>query len=213
MMTHAYREMYLSSAMALLGEAFDYAVNDCGFLGDDFVKIFSVSQICARIEKGDPTCINGKSGIEVVRECILDAMDKEISIEPIVKFSRTPEYWIGWAIAYYQWYSSRSFMEIFKAIPFETLMCMYPTLHEADVSKFADVMDGIMREAYPGTNLKRLRTYTGLSQKELSNLSGLSLRSIQMYEQRQKDINRASVAAVNSLAKVLGCEIEDLIEK
>ena len=41
----------------------------------------------------------------------------------------------------------------------------------------------------------------------------VSLRSIQMYEQRNKDINKASVDTVYRLAKVLGCAMEDLIEK
>ena len=43
--------------------------------------------------------------------------------------------------------------------------------------------------------------------------SGVSLRSIQMYEQRNKNINKASVETIYRLAKALGCEIEDLIEK
>ena len=29
-MTHAYQEIYLSNAQALLGDAFDYAINACG---------------------------------------------------------------------------------------------------------------------------------------------------------------------------------------
>ena len=33
-----------------------------------------------------------------------------------------------------------------------------------------------------------------------------------MYGQRNKDINKASVETINSLAKVLRCTIEDLIE-
>ena len=31
-MTHAYQEIYLSNAQALLGDAFDYAINACGCL-------------------------------------------------------------------------------------------------------------------------------------------------------------------------------------
>ena len=37
--------------------------------------------------------------------------------------------------------------------------------------------------------------------------------SIQMYEQRNKDINKASVETLYSISKVLGCIIEDLIGK
>ena len=63
-----------------------------------------------------------------------------------------------------------------------------------------------------GTNLKRIRTVYGCSQAELSRRSGVSLRSIQMYEQRNKDINKASAETVHSLAKILGCTVEDLLE-
>ena len=49
-MTHAYQEMYLSNAQALLGDAFDYAVNACDISGNDFVKLFSVSSVSKRIE-------------------------------------------------------------------------------------------------------------------------------------------------------------------
>lgn len=89
---------------------------------------------------------------------------------------------------------------------------MYYTLHEVDVSKFADIMDKLMQEHFKETNLKRFRGYTGMTQAELARQSGVSLRSIQMYEQRHKDINKASVEKVYRLAKVFGCAVEDLIE-
>ena len=44
-------------------------------------------------------------------------------------------------------------------------------------------------------------------------ISGVSLRSIQMYEQRNKNINKANADTVYQLAKALGCTMEDLIEK
>ncbi len=67
--------------------------------------------------------------------------------------------------------------------------------------------------ARAGKKLKRFRTLYGCTQSELAKQSGVSLRSIQMYEQRRKDINKASVETMYSIAKVLGCTIEDLIEK
>ena len=41
---------------------------------------------------------------------------------------------------------------------------------------------------------------------------GVGLRSIQMYEQRNKDINRAEAVSLLKLARALGCEMEDLLE-
>lgn len=213
MTTHAYQEIYLSSAMSSMGEAFDYAVNDCGIPGGDFVKLLIVSSISSKIENGEPAYLAGKSGIELARECVEDTTGKELTVEPQVHYNRSPEYWCGWAVAYYQWYSSRKYSEIFRAVSFDDLLRMYPTLHEADVTKFADTMDEIVRKTFPETNLKRFRTLYGCSQSELSKLSGVSLRSIQMYEQRQKDINKASVDTVRRLAKVFGCAVEDLVEK
>ncbi len=70
-----------------------------------------------------------------------------------------------------------------------------------------------IKECFPETNLKRIRTVYGCSQAELASLSGVSLRSVKMYEQRHKDINKAGAETVFRLAKALGCTVEDLIEK
>ena len=52
----------------------------------------------------------------------------------------------------------------------------------------------------------------GMSGIELANRSGVSLRSIQMYEQRNKDINKAQSGFLASISRTLGCRIEDLLE-
>ena len=212
-MTHAYQEMYLSNAQALLGDAFDYAVNACGISGNDFVKLFSVSSVSKRIENGEPAYLAGKSGIEAVEDILVETAGKAPTAKPQVTFSRSREYWIGWAIAYYQWFSGRKFGDIFKVLSFEDLQQMYAPLHEADISKFADIADAKVRAYFTDTNLKRIRTTYGCTQAELAKRSGVSLRSIQMYEQHNKDINKASAETVLSLAKVLSCTMEDLLEK
>ena len=90
---------------------------------------------------------------------------------------------------------------------------MYYTLHEADITKFTDIVDEKMREYFKDTNLKRIRASYGCTQAELAKRSGVTLRSIQMYEQRNKDINKASADALYRISKVLGCSMENLIEK
>ena len=212
-MIHAYRETYLSKAQSVLGDAFHYAVNTCNISGSDFIKLFVASSVSKRMENGEPAYLAGKSGIEIVVEVVEETMGKKIGEEPQIQMGRSREYWIGWAVAYYQWHSSWKYGDIFKAVTFEDLQNMYYTLHEADVSKFVDIMDQRMQEFFPETNLKRIRTAYGCTQAELAKLSGVSLRSIQMYEQRNKDINKASVETVLRMARVLGCTIEDLMEK
>ena len=212
-MTHAYREIYLSNAQSVLGDAFDYAINTCQISGDDYVKLFVASTVSRRMENGEPSLLSGKSGIEIAIEVIAETTGKQIEAIPTEHMERSAEYWIGWAVAYYQWYSARRYSDIFKVLTFDDLQKMYYALHEADITKFVDIAEERIKEHFKDTNLKRIRTAYGCTQAELAKQSGVSLRSIQMYEQRRKDINKASAETLYSIAKVLGCTIEDLIEK
>ena len=213
MKIHAYQEIYLSHAQSALGDAFDYAINTCKIPGDNFIQMLLSSSVCKKLENGEPDYLAGKSGIEIARAILEETTGKQFSQEQDYDLSRSPEYWIGCAVAYYQWYSDRRYNQIFEALPYQDLEKMYYILHEADVSKFADIAESRIKEVFPDTNLKRIRTLYGCSQSELARRSQVSLRSIQMYEQRQKDINKASAETVYRLSKVLGCTVEELIER
>ena len=213
MTTRAYQETYLSKAQSALGDAFDYAINTCHISGSDFIKLFTASSVSRRMENGEPAYLAGKSGIEIAADVILETTGKPLEPEPQEHFGRSREYWIGWVVCYYQWYSSRSYSEIFAVITFEDLQNIYYTLHEADISKFIDIADERMREHFKETNLKRIRRFYGCTQAELAKRSGVSLRSIQMYEQRNKDINKASADTLYRISKVFGCSMESLLEK
>ena len=115
MMIHAYQEIYLSKAQAVLGEAFDYAINTCNISGDSFIKQFIVSSVSKKMENGEPTYLAGKSGIEIASDVVLETTGKELTEVPTDRLDRSTEYWIGWAIAYYQWWSGRKYSAIFKA--------------------------------------------------------------------------------------------------
>lgn len=182
-------------------------------MGEDVTKLFVVSSVSKRIENGEPAYLAGKSGIEIVNQVLEETMGRTGMTEAVARYERSCEYWIGWAVAYYQWYSGRRFREIFQVISFEDFQKMYYTLHEADISKFADIADARVREYFSETNLKRIRMLGSCTQAELAKRSGVGLRSIQMYEQRNKNINKASAETLYRLSKVLGCTMEDLIEK
>lgn len=177
------------------------------------MKLFIASTVSKRIENGEPAYLVGKSGMEITREIFAETKGVELQIELHENLRRSEEYWIGWAVAYYQWFSDRKYSDIFQVVSFEDLKKMYYTLHEADVTKFVDIVDAKMKEYYSETNLKRIRTLYGYTQAELAESAGVSLRSIQMYEQRNKNINKASADALYRLARALGCTMEDLIEK
>lgn len=81
MTIHAYREIYLSNAQAAPSDAFYYAVNTCGISGSGFVKLFVASSLSKRMEKGEPACITGKSGIELAAEILEETYTMEDLIE------------------------------------------------------------------------------------------------------------------------------------
>ena len=62
-------------------------------------------------------------------------------------------------------------------------------------------------------NLKKVRETSGMTQLSLSINSGVNLRLIQAYEQGYKDINKAQVVTVLSLADTLGCDIRDILNE
>ena len=86
---------------------------------------------------------------------VFEAMRKQLNIEEQCSFDRSKEYWIGWAVAYYQWFSNRKYIEIFTAVSYSDFEKMYYTLHEADISKFVEIVDKKIKERYADTNQKK----------------------------------------------------------
>ena len=70
----------------------------------------------------------------------------------------------------------------------------------------------IRSREFPQTNLRRFREAAGLSQSQLAREAGISLRSIQMYEQRNKDVNKSQAITLAKIARILSCDVEDLLE-
>ena len=76
-----------------------------------------------------------------------------------------------------------------------------------------DVAEERFMETFRETELKRARMSINITQEELSKKSGVSLRSIQMYEERNRNINRASFETLYRLSKALYCRPENLMER
>jgi len=208
----AYKETYLHNAANKFGNMMDYAMNDCLLDGDKFLHMFIASGLAQQFEQGNPKIIAGMSGIDLAVSAILAVTGKSPAIIPAEIDYRTAEYWGGWALAHYQWRTMRGFGSILRYLPFSDIMYMYPALHEADITKFYAAADEIYSIKCPQTNLKRIRESAGLSQSELADEAGVSLRSIQMYEQRNKYINRAQAITLVKIARALSTDVDDLLE-
>lgn len=212
MTIRAYNELYLNDAIINLANAFDYAINVCKQEPNWFARLFVQSGIATQFERGNPSVISGKSGEELVRKILGSVYPNETFPSPTFSEGRTPEYWAGWALAQYQWQSAKRFKDIFVRIPLTEIISMYPTFHEMDISRFYESMDRRYSEVIMETKLRKIRESRQISQSELSKMSGVSLRSIQLYEQKVNDIDKAQAQTLYKLARALGCNIEDLLE-
>ena len=211
-MMHAYNELYLERARSVMAHMFDFAVYGLGYSVSDFFERFLVSPICERFERGDAFVIAGKSGVELALEVVGDE-NRALSGEMTITMHRSPEFWLGWALAYYQWYSACRFSEIMQVISVQDMLKMYDKYHEMDILAFVERMDEISHATRMESRLKRYRTMVGLSQRELAKQTSIPLRTIQQYEQRQKNINKAQVDYLIRLSRALYCLPEDLLEK
>ena len=212
-MTRAYGESYLSDAKDRLSQFFDYLINDCGMNPDWVASIFLSSGYAEQFERGNPAILAGMSGVELAISVTEATYKKKKLPVPGYAEGLSPEYWAGWALAEYQWYSGKRFKDIFEHVKLSEIISMYPVYHEMDVSRFIEAMDERCALELPECRLKKLRESRGLSQAELAKISGVSLRSIQMYEQRVNDIDKAQAQTVYKLSRVIGCAMEDLLER
>ena len=213
-MMSAYNESYLDDAMQNLGDMVEYAVCDCGYDPDDFFGWFISSGVASKFEKGNPKYIAGMSGFELA-EAVLKATNIALpGVAPSHPDFKGREYWAGWILAYYQWETGKRFEDIVKdGLTLSTVFSMY-ILHEADESKFVDAANELIarNKEKRKSKLSDIRKARGFTQQQLSKASGVTLRMIQLYEQRQNDISKAQVTVVIDLAKALGCEVEDLLD-
>ena len=211
-MIHAYNESYLNDAKKTLAAMFDYAVNDCRFNIDKFATFFVKTGYAKQFETGNPGVISGMAGVELANKIIYKVFHEDNSVDSIQPVYKTIEYWAGWVLADYQWYSAYRFKDIFDKIKMSEIVDMYELYHEMDITRFYEKMDSIMNCNAAVTRLKTIREAAGFSQSELAKISGVSKRSIQMYEQRKNDIDKAQGQILYKLAVTLGCSIEDLLE-
>ena len=221
----AYDETYLSGAQKRLGAFLDFATSGLGFDLTNAHAAFLASPLSRRFAAGDPAVVAGRSGEELALEILesseygeADAIrtekprDVPSATSWVPRESASPEYWTGWALAFYQWASGYAFEAIDERVCIAEIRSLYTPYHEMDVRQFCDRLDELCSQAHPQTNLQTRRLVAGLSQRQLSRASGVPVRTLQQYEQRQKNINHARADYVDALARALGCSTTDLFE-
>lgn len=206
---HAYDESYLADAKDHLGDLFDYTVNTLGMNLRDAFERFAYSGVGEMFEKGHPLFLAGMSGSDLARR-VLEATGRP---GPYPKYEFTGysrEYWTGWTLAHFQWFSGIRFKDIDRyGLPIEAIREMYHPLHEADISKFLEIAGA--RVKLSTVSLKEQRTNAGFTQAQLAQKSGVPLRLIRAYEQGTVALSHAEAGTVARLARALMCDVGKLV--
>jgi DNA-binding transcriptional regulator YiaG len=194
----------------LIAKCFDYALNTLKIQPEIFIKAFISSSAVRELDRGNPKFLYGLAGSELC-EIILDEANIAYTSQEYIALDRTPEYWAGESVACYKYEREVSFAYIFSFISFDELLKMYPDYHETDSETFFVELDRINRKK--PSSLQLLRQKAKLSQSEFAVITHTSIRTIQAYEQKYKDINKAEGVTLLRFADILNCKIEDLLER
>ncbi|MBR2674294.1 MAG: helix-turn-helix transcriptional regulator [Mogibacterium sp.] len=185
-MIRAYDEILLNRACDMLGIMLDYSAHSLHISTEEMLKLFIASGAASLFERGDIRTILGRSGIELAYEVLERSGVPYERTAPRHTISQSEEYRYGYDLARRQHEQGLSFDELLAA-----------------------AADGTPRQSA----LQKIRKQNCLSQSALAKASGVPLRTIQQYEQRRKDINKARSEYLIMLSQTLNCSPSALLEK
>ena len=239
-MTHAYDKILVDRAADSLGRMLDYSAYSLHYDISAMTDLFIASGVAGLFENGDIRIITGMSGIELSYEVLEKSGIIFERAQPRYTKSLSPEFWYGYTLARIQWetglpfdhlvrsFSPQTFisdyvkkrLSFLNGLPFDIsdkdrsagITAMSRQYADESLSFFISTSTpGINSAAKEETPLKQMRIKNGLSQSGLSKASGVPLRTIQQYEQRQKDLAKARAEYLIALSRALNCDPSPLI--
>ena len=133
-MIHAYNDEFLPTIQSKLASMVEIAVLIEKIEIDEFMTRFLSSTVCRAFETASPILALGKSANE-----LLGIVLNREPIEVEENSYASPEYWVGYTLAYAQWYFNKPFSELVAAYPCSKLIDNYFPYHETDISNTLDL--------------------------------------------------------------------------
>lgn len=204
-------ELYLDEMQLRLGTFFDLGVNQCGLDGQEVVGLFLTSGLAELFERQIPKYIVGMSGTELL-QFALEKCGNGIPVPNEDRWPVSADYWVGYSLPAFQVSTGYTYARLFETLTYDDIRGLHYRLQERDEKDFVREVLRLIQSRKAPVRLQVFRKELGLTQAELAEASGVSLRSIQLYEQGEKDINRAAADTVRRLSQVLRCTMEELME-
>ena len=206
----AYDEKELPQVISTLGKAFEFAEKCLPEGAAGFYRRFANSSVAA-------TCTGPEIGGSAI-ELVLD-VNEDASIDTLLmnekRLSKQDTGRLRWEaelVCRYQWETGLPFPAVLRTLTEERLRKLHADYAELPPAEVVQRISVPETHESTATNLARIRRERGLSQAGLAKASGVTLRSIQQYEQRKKDISHAQARSVLALAQALSCTMEELLE-
>lgn len=232
-MTHAYDRILLERAADSLGRMLDYSVYSLHYDIQSMMGLFIACGTAARFERGDIRTIAGMSGVELAYEVLEGSGLVFERTQPRYTKSLSPEYWCGYTLAHIQWETCLSFDRIMKNFSPAAFTSGYGKNRTAFLDKlplnigadervekvkefgrhYAEETASKFVSEVNENPLKRMRLLNGLSQSGLARETGIPVRTIQQYEQGQKDLSKARAEYIIALSCALNCSPTSLLQR
>lgn len=214
---HPYDEKLLGTAMSAVGKAFNFADKHLPGGMERFYDLFVSSSVARSFDGPDARPNVNASGIELVMAVCEGAQNEALDLmlmteRRLPKEQRDRAQWCGQVLVYHQWDTGGTFRAISTYLTVDDLLALYATHRVASPRVVSLAIERSLMATAAPTRLRTFRAEAGLTQRGLAATSGVSLRSIQQYEQRKKDINHAQAISVLHQAQALNCRMEDLLE-
>ncbi|MGI6071509.1 MAG: helix-turn-helix domain-containing protein [Lachnospiraceae bacterium] len=212
-MIPAYDKIFLDDAMNSLGEALDYVSNACQMDVNIFMDMFIAGGYAKRFGEGESAVVSGVSGTELARKVMFECGLEIAFPDALTDYEGVSyEYCVGQLLAYMQWYTGRSFANILSHVELKEFIEPARDFALGFEGKRTQIADKLKLKFAEPVRLQRMRKRCGLSQKQLADAADVNIRTLQQYEIKSKDINKAAAVTVLELARVMGCSLVELME-
>ena len=202
--------LYDDEIRDILGCYFDVGVQ-AGLRGQVLVDVFLASGAARELEVQNPGFAAGMSGSELLRwSC--DKVGLAIDVGGLTACLVSSDYWAGSTVAAFQLRTGWMYRQIFQRESYADLRELYFAYMDFTEEECVSALKSRLESRGPKSALAELRKLNGLSQSQLAEHVGVSVRAIQHYEQHPGSINSAAGLTLYKLSLVLGCQIEDLLE-
>lgn len=236
-MTRAYDRILLGRASDTLGRMLDFASRSLHYDVNTMMDLFCASGLASDFERGDIKLIAGMSGTELAYAVLSGSGLAFERTVPRHTGGLSPEYWCGHVLAHVQWETCLTFSRVMNDFSAQTFAAEYSksrigfldslpfSISESERSQrlrefgeqFAagsasSLTASLTDAAGPcGARLREARLKCGFSQSGLASASGIPVRTIQQYEQGQKDLRKARSEYIIALSRALSCSAEQLL--